>query len=196
MPSRKKFWSRSAIHLAYWQPQWHLHHLQKPVHEVIPLNVWTDGNLTEPDLANKVDARGVRSHSQVQWPWQHERREPMIRVGHGSLFCDPIGPDPRFSWPDPSRSMSVDLWPDPVRRDRLMKNIINLFCVQRIICRPIAYNILQSNCKLTAMSAIQLLLKYSWWFYNVCGWIILVYQNGIKRLSFSAGCLVHYHGCK
>jgi len=25
------------------------------------------------------------------------------RVGHGSLFCDPIRPDPRFSWPDPTQ---------------------------------------------------------------------------------------------
>ena len=59
----------------------HTNRLQKPVHKVISLNVWTDGNLTEPDLANKVDARGVRSHSHVQWPWQNERCE-LVRC-HG-----------------------------------------------------------------------------------------------------------------
>jgi len=58
-----------------------------------------------------------------------------IRVGYGSLFCDPTRPDPRFSWPDPTGSMSVDLWLDPTRpsRYRPMKNIVNLFCVQRIM---------------------------------------------------------------
>jgi len=57
--------SNRALQSIHRQPQWRLHHLQKPVREVIPLKVWTDGNVTEPDLANKVDARGVQSHSHV-----------------------------------------------------------------------------------------------------------------------------------
>jgi len=70
-------------------------------------------------------------------------------------------PDPTQDFSDPTRPGACQWICDRTRpsRDRPMKNIVNLFCVQRIICRPVAYNILQCNCNVTAMSAIQLLLR-------------------------------------
>ena len=54
---------------------------------------------------------------------------PELDMGH--FFVSVTQPDPTQDFPDPTRSMSVDLWPDPVG---LMKNSVNfLFCVQRIM---------------------------------------------------------------
>ena len=55
--------------------EWRLHRPQKQAHGVIPLNIWTAGNLMEPDLHIKVAERRARSHTHAQRPWQHGRCE-------------------------------------------------------------------------------------------------------------------------
>jgi len=54
------------------------------------------------------------------------------RVGHGSLF---LWPNATQDFPDPTRPGACQWICDPTRpsRDRPMKSIVNLFCVQRIM---------------------------------------------------------------